>query len=57
MKLVDELIKYNKDFDLLIVPSAGHDNVNKIRYVTRRKFDFFVKNLMGVEPPLEFNPK
>ena len=54
MKLVNELIKYNKDFDLLVVPNAGHNNINSIRYVGRRKWDFFVKNLMGIEPPFEF---
>jgi dipeptidyl aminopeptidase/acylaminoacyl peptidase len=50
MKLVDALIKANKDFDLLIVPNEGHGAALS-PYAARRKWDFFVRNLLGAEPP------
>ena len=50
MKLVDALIKANKDFDLLIVPNEGHGAALS-PYAARRKWDYFVRNLLGAEPP------
>jgi dipeptidyl-peptidase-4 len=50
MQVVNALIKANKDFDLLVVPGAGH-GVAGTPYGRRRLEDFFVKNLLGVEPP------
>jgi dipeptidyl aminopeptidase/acylaminoacyl peptidase len=49
--LVDRLIKANKDFDLLIVPGAEHLFIGYDHYVRRRKWDFLVRHLLGVEPP------
>ncbi len=49
MKVVDALVKADKDFDLLILPGRGHGVESA--YVTRRRYDFFVKHLLGVEPP------
>jgi len=49
MQVVDALIKADKDFDLLIVPGAGH-GVGESRYANRRRQDFFVRHLHGVEP-------
>jgi dipeptidyl aminopeptidase/acylaminoacyl peptidase len=49
MRFVDALIKANKDFDLLVVPGAGHGMGGA--YGQRRMQDFFVRNLLGVEPP------
>jgi hypothetical protein len=43
------LIKANKDFDLLIVPGGGHCP-GGAPYGWRRQKDFFVRNLLGVEP-------
>jgi len=51
MRLVDQLIKANKDFELLIVPGAEHIFVGCLSYVTRRRWDFFVRHLLGAEPP------
>jgi dipeptidyl aminopeptidase/acylaminoacyl peptidase len=48
-RVVDALIKANKDFDLLVVPGMDHSNGGA--YGTRRMQDFFVKHLQGVEPP------
>ncbi|MBD3175829.1 MAG: prolyl oligopeptidase family serine peptidase [Armatimonadia bacterium] len=52
MQLADALIKSNKDFDMLIVPGAGHGFGGT--YVTRRMWDYFVRHLHGVEPPKEY---
>jgi dipeptidyl aminopeptidase/acylaminoacyl peptidase len=48
-RLADALIKANKDFDLVVVPGAGHGMGGA--YGTRRMHDFFVRHLLGVEPP------
>ena len=49
MQVVNALIKANKDFDLLVVPGAGH-GVGESPYGKRRRRDFFVRHLLGVEP-------
>jgi dipeptidyl-peptidase-4 len=51
MRLVDRLIAANKDFDLLIVPGAEHAFLGYLGYVYRRRWDFLVRHLKGVEPP------
>jgi dipeptidyl aminopeptidase/acylaminoacyl peptidase len=48
-RLADALIKAEKDFDLVVVPGAGHGMGGA--YGTRRMHDFFVRHLLGVEPP------
>lgn len=52
--LAAKLIQANQDFDLLIVPNAGHD-VMSIGYVQRRIWDYFVRHLQLVEPPSRFS--
>lgn len=49
-RLVDALIKANKDFDLLILPNRHHD-FTLDSYFVRRRWDYFVKHLLGEEPP------
>lgn len=49
MRLVDALIKTGKDFDLLVVPGMGHGSGGS--YGIRRRQDFFVRHLLGIEPP------
>lgn len=51
MLLVDRLIAANKDFELLIVPGAEHLFMGYHAYVIRRRWDFLVRHLLGVEPP------
>lgn len=51
MRLVDELIRANKDFDLLVVPGAEHSFTGYQDYVTRRRWDYLVRHLLGAEPP------
>ena len=48
--LVDALIKANKDFDLLLLPNRRHGFGGE-PYMVRRRWDYFVRNLMGAEPP------
>ena len=52
--VVDALIKANKDFDLLMLPNQAHGYANESNYMTRRRWDYFVKNLLGMEPPKEY---
>jgi dipeptidyl aminopeptidase/acylaminoacyl peptidase len=49
MQVVNALIKANKNFDLLVLPGAGHTNGGV--YGDRKRYDFFVHHLLGVEPP------
>ncbi len=49
MQVVHALIKADKDFELLVVPGAGH-GVGESPYAARRRMDFFVRHLLGVEP-------
>lgn len=53
MRVADALIKANKDFDLMIVPNTNHGSAGSL-YFQRRRWDYFVKHLMGVEPPKEY---
>ncbi|HYE88327.1 MAG TPA: DPP IV N-terminal domain-containing protein, partial [Vicinamibacterales bacterium] len=48
--VVDALIKANKDFDLIIFPNRGH-GFGAEPYMVRRRWDYFVRHLLGVEPP------
>ncbi|HXG95867.1 MAG TPA: DPP IV N-terminal domain-containing protein [Gemmatimonadales bacterium] len=52
--VVDALIKANKDFDLLILPNARHGYGRDSNYMMRRRWDYFVRNLLGAEPPHEY---
>ena len=52
--VVNELIKANKDFDLLMIPNAAHGYGNAANYMTRRRWDYFVRHLLGMEPPKDY---
>ena len=52
--VVDALIKANKDFDLIIFPNARHGYDSDSLYMMRRRWDYFVKNLLGAEPPKNY---
>jgi dipeptidyl aminopeptidase/acylaminoacyl peptidase len=49
MRVVDALIRAQKDFDLLVVPGMNHSDGG--RYGERRRWDFFVRHLHGMTPP------
>jgi len=53
MLIADALIKANKDFDLLMISNANHGYGAASNYMMRRRWDFFVKWLIGAEPPRE----
>jgi dipeptidyl aminopeptidase/acylaminoacyl peptidase len=51
MLVVNELIKANKDFDLLLLPNQAHGYGSASSYMMRRRWDYFVRYLLGAEPP------
>ncbi|PYT79492.1 MAG: hypothetical protein DMG40_16150 [Acidobacteria bacterium] len=53
MRLTDALIKANKNFDQLIVPNMYHGEGGN-PYLIRRRWDYFVQYLLGVNPPADF---
>jgi dipeptidyl aminopeptidase/acylaminoacyl peptidase len=52
--VVDALIKANKDFDLLLLPNQHHGYGPASSYMMRRRWDYFVRYLLGAEPPHEY---
>lgn len=54
--VVDELIKHNKDFDLVVMPNRNHGYAGE-PYWLRRTWDYFVRHLLGVEPPAGYEIK
>ena len=55
IQLINELIKANKDFDFIIAPDRAH-GLNE-PYFIRRRWDYFVRWLLDVEPPHEYEIK
>ena len=55
--VVQALIKANKDFDLLMLPNQHHGYGDMTNYMTRRRWDYFVRWLLHAEPPKEFEIK
>lgn len=51
LQLADALITAGKDFDLFIFPDRGHEDMYHDGYFIRRKWDYFVRHLLGLEPP------
>ena len=49
MQVANALIKANKPFELVVIPGAHH-TVGET-YGEHKRFDFFVKNLLGIDPP------
>jgi dipeptidyl aminopeptidase/acylaminoacyl peptidase len=54
MLVVEALEKANKDYDLVIFPNSAHGYGSYSPYMMRRRWDYFVKNLLGAEPPKEY---
>ncbi|UCH95583.1 MAG: prolyl oligopeptidase family serine peptidase, partial [Candidatus Aminicenantes bacterium] len=50
LRLAGELIKANKDFDLIIIPNRKH-RLWDHPYFIRKLWDYFVRHLLGVTPP------
>jgi Tol biopolymer transport system component/dienelactone hydrolase len=51
--VVNALIDANKDFDLILFPNRSHGFGNE-PYMMRRRWDYFVENLLGAEPPDDY---
>ena len=49
MQVADALIKANKNFDLVVLPGISHTAGGE--YGERKRRDFFVKHLLGIDPP------
>ncbi len=54
MLVIQALEKANKDYDLVIFPNAHHGYGQYSLYMMRRRWDYFVKNLLGAVPPKEY---
>ena len=48
-RLVDALVRENKDFEFVLIPGGGHGDGG--RHGDRRRKDFFREHLLGIEPP------
>jgi dipeptidyl aminopeptidase/acylaminoacyl peptidase len=51
--VAEALEKANKSFDLVIFPNSAHGYQYPF-YMMRRRWDYFVKNLLGAEPPVDY---
>ncbi len=49
MQVADALIKANKDFELVVIPGAAHTMGES--FGEHKRYDFFVRHLLGVTPP------
>ncbi len=54
MLLIDALEKANKDFALVIFPQGHHGYGPASAYMMRRRWDYFISELMTATPPHEF---
>ena len=53
-QVADALVRAGKDFDLVTVPGTGHGvgrSEEPVDWLQRRKFDFFVRHLLGQPTP------
>ncbi len=57
MLVIDALEKANKDYDLVVFPNSHHGYGAFSYYMMRRRWDYFVKNLLGATPPKEYELK
>lgn len=55
--VVEALEKANKSFDLVIFPNSAHGYGAYSPYMMRRRWDYFVQNLLGAEPPKDYQMK
>jgi hypothetical protein len=52
--VADALIKANKEFDMLIIPNAGHGFGPAGNYVMVQRWNYFVRHLLGAQPPRNY---
>ena len=53
IRVIDELIAHNKDFDMFVLPNRNHGYSSE-PYVVRRTWDYFIEHLRGEVPPEEY---
>jgi dipeptidyl aminopeptidase/acylaminoacyl peptidase len=53
-QVANALIKANKDFELVVIPGAGHGSGGA--FGARKRNDWFVRHLLGIEPPAWNSP-
>lgn len=49
MQVADALIKAKKEFELVVLPGMNHTSGGE--YGERKRRDFFVKHILGQDPP------
>ncbi|UOG73611.1 S9 family peptidase [Hymenobacter tibetensis] len=54
MLVVEALTKANKSYDLVVFPNAAHGYGAYSPYMTRRRWDYFVQHLAGMQPPHDY---
>jgi dipeptidyl aminopeptidase/acylaminoacyl peptidase len=55
--VVEALIKANKDFDMILYPNQRHGYGNMTKYMTRKRWDYFVTHLLDAKPAKGFQLK
>lgn len=55
--VVEALQKANKSFDLVIFPNSAHGYGSYSPYMMRRRWDYFVQNLLGAQAPYDYQMK
>jgi dipeptidyl aminopeptidase/acylaminoacyl peptidase len=54
--VINELIRHNKDFDVIVFPNRNHGHAGD-PYSIRRTWDYFVEHLLGATPPRQYDLK
>jgi len=54
--VINELIRHNKDFDVMVFPNRNHGHAGD-PYSIRRTWDYFVEHLLGATPPSQYELK
>jgi hypothetical protein len=49
LQVANALIRASKDFELVVIPGAGHGSGGA--FGARKRNDWFVRHLLGIEPP------
>ena len=57
MLVVEALIKANKDFDMILYPNKRHGYGDMTKYMTRKRWDYFVTHLLNAKPAEGFKLK
>jgi dipeptidyl-peptidase 4 len=55
LAVVDALIRADRNFDLLVIPGAGHGVLLDNGYAQRHVWDYFAAHLLAENPPRNFN--